>query len=52
MAVGEGKSSVGTWLVMGAVLAVASYIVWNDPEGVYLRLRSIWNSLPELFPKF
>ena len=49
---GEGKSSLGTWVVMGAVFAVAAYFVWQDPEGVYMRLRSVWNSLPDLFPKF
>ncbi len=51
-AVGEGKKGVGTWVVMGAAFAVAAYFVWQDPEGVYMRLRSLWNSLPDLFPKF
>ncbi|MGH9577600.1 MAG: hypothetical protein ACRD3R_09190 [Terriglobales bacterium] len=49
---GQGKSSLVTWVVMGAVFAVAAYFVWVDPEGVYMRLRSVWNSLPGLFPKF
>ena len=49
---GEGKSSVGSWVAVGAVFAAAAYFVWQDPEGVYMRLRSIWNSLPDLFPKF
>lgn len=49
---GERRSSLATWLVMGAVFAVAFYFVWKDPEGAWLRLRAIWNSLSELFPKF
>ncbi|MGH9603916.1 MAG: hypothetical protein ACRD24_16170 [Terriglobales bacterium] len=52
MAVGEGRSSSATWLVMVAVFALAAYFVWEDPEGVWLRLRAVWNSLPDLFPKF
>ena len=43
---------MGTWVAMGAAFAFSAYFVWQDPEGVYLRLRSIWNSLRDLFPKF
>ncbi|MGH9508420.1 MAG: hypothetical protein ACRD2Q_05795 [Terriglobales bacterium] len=49
---GVRRSSSTTWLVMFAVFAVAAYFVWKDPEGAWLRLRAIWNSLPDLFPKF
>lgn len=52
MVVGKGKSSLGTWLVVGAIFAVAFYFVWQDPEGAWLRLRAVWNSLSDLFPKF
>ena len=47
---GQRRSSVGIW-VMVAVFAMAIYFVWIDPEGAWIRLRAIWNSLPDLFPR-
>lgn len=52
MAAGEPRRGLGTWVVVAVVFCVAFYIVWNDPEGAWLRLRSIWNSLSDFFSKF
>ena len=52
MAAGERRRGLGTWVVVAVVFSVAFYIVWNDPEGTLLRLRSVRNSLTDFFAKF
>lgn len=52
MAAGEPRRGLGAWIVVAVVFSVAFYIVWNDPEGAWLRLRSIRNSVLEIFSRF
>ncbi len=49
-AVSRNAKSTLRWIVVGVALAIAAYMVWRDPEGVYVRLRDVWEAITALFP--